>query len=53
MALDQPTRATRGKVLQAKFARNAGTRLCREGQADKGLAEFQKGLSYLEEKHLP
>lgn len=41
------------KTFQARLAHNAGTRLCREGQAEKGMAEFRKGLSYLEEKHYP
>jgi hypothetical protein len=34
--------------FQAQLAHNAGTRLCREGQADKGMAEFRKGLSYFD-----
>jgi len=35
------------RVFQARLAHNAGTRLCREGQPERGMAEFQKGLSYL------
>lgn len=37
------------RVFQARLAHNAGTRFCREGHADKGIAEFQRGLSYLQE----
>jgi len=39
--------------FQARLAHNAGARLCRVGQAEKGMAEFRKGLSYLEDKHRP
>jgi hypothetical protein len=42
----QQPRQRRG--FQAQLAHNAGTRLCREGQADKGMAEFRKGLSYFD-----
>ena len=38
------------KLFQARLAHNAGTRLCQDGQAEKGMAEFRKGLSYLEER---
>jgi hypothetical protein len=41
------------RAFQARVARNAGTRLCRDGQVEKGMAEFRKGLSYLEETHQP
>jgi len=41
------------RAFQARLARNAGTRLCRDGQVEKGMAEFRKGLSYLEETHQP
>jgi len=37
------------RLFQAKVAHNAGTRFCREGHADKGMAEFQRGLSYLQD----
>jgi hypothetical protein len=37
------------RLFQAKLAHNAGTRLCREGRAEKGIAEFQRGLSYLQD----
>ena len=36
------------KGFQAQLAHNAGTRLCRVGQAEKGMAEFRKGLSYFD-----
>jgi hypothetical protein len=36
------------RLFQAKLAHNAGTRFCREGHAEKGMAEFQRGLSYLQ-----
>jgi hypothetical protein len=36
------------RVFQARVAHNAGARLCREGQPEKGMAEFEKGLSYLQ-----
>jgi len=45
-ALQKPGNAHR--LFQARLAHNAGTRLCREGRSEKGLAEFQKGLSYLQ-----
>lgn len=41
------------RVFQARLAHNAGTRLCREGQVERGMAEFQKGLSYFPEYHHP
>jgi hypothetical protein len=37
------------RLFQARLALNAGTRFCREGRADKGIAEFQRGLSYLQD----
>ena len=37
------------RAFQAKLAHNAGARLCREGHPEKGMAEFQRGLSYLQE----
>ena len=37
------------RLFQARLAHNAGTRFCREGHADKGIAEFQRGLSYLQD----
>ena len=37
------------RLFQARLAHNAGTRFCREGHPDKGMAEFQRGLSYLQE----
>jgi hypothetical protein len=37
------------RLFQAKIAHNAGNRLCREGRAEKGIAEFQRGLSYLQD----
>ena len=37
------------RVFQAKLAHNAGTRFCREGHPDRGMAEFQRGLSYLQD----
>jgi hypothetical protein len=37
------------RLFQARVAHNAGTRLCREGRAEKGIAEFQRGLSYLQD----
>jgi hypothetical protein len=38
------------RLFQARVAHNAGDRLCRDGQAEKGMAELRKGLSYLEER---
>jgi hypothetical protein len=46
-ALQKPGDAHR--VFQARLAHNAGNRLCREGHADRGMAEFQRGLSYFQE----
>jgi len=37
------------RLFQARLAHNAGTRFCREGHADKGIAEFERGLSYLQD----
>ena len=37
------------RLFQARVAHNAGTRFCREGHAEKGIAEFQRGLSYLQD----
>jgi hypothetical protein len=47
LALQQP--GNQHHLFQAKLAHNAGTRFCREGHADKGMAEFQRGLSYLQD----
>jgi hypothetical protein len=46
-ALQKP--GNQHRLFQAKLAHNAGTRFCREGHPDRGIAEFQRGLSYLEE----
>jgi hypothetical protein len=46
LALQKPVNQRR--LFQAKLAHNAGTRFCREGHADKGMAEFERGLSYLQ-----
>jgi hypothetical protein len=37
------------RLFQARLAHNAGTRLCREGRAEKGIAELQRGLSYFQD----
>jgi hypothetical protein len=47
LALQKP--ANQHRVFQAKLAHNAGTRFCREGHPDRGMAEFQRGLSYLQD----
>jgi hypothetical protein len=47
LALQKP--GNQHRVFQAKLAHNAGTRFCRDGSADKGIAEFQRGLSYLQD----
>ena len=47
LALQRPDNQRR--LFQAKVAHNAGTRFCREGHPDKGMAEFQRGLSYLQD----
>jgi hypothetical protein len=47
LALQKP--GSQRRVFQAKLAHNAGTRFCREGHPDKGMAEFQRGLSYLQD----
>ena len=47
LALQKP--GNQRRLFQAKVAHNAGTRFCREGHADKGMAEFQRGLSYLQD----
>ena len=47
LALQKP--GNQRRVFQAKLAHNAGTRFCREGHPDKGMAEFQRGLSYLQD----
>ena len=47
LALQRP--GNQHRLFQAKLAHNAGTRFCREGHADKGMAEFQRGLSYLQD----
>jgi len=49
--LQKPGNAHR--LFQAKLAYNAGNRLCREGHVDRGMAEFQRGLSYLQENSHP
>jgi hypothetical protein len=46
-ALQKP--GNQHRLFQAKLAHNAGTRFCREGHPDKGMAEFQRGLSYLQD----
>ena len=46
-ALQKP--GNQHRVFQAKLAHNAGTRFCREGHPDRGMAEFQRGLSYLQD----
>jgi hypothetical protein len=50
-ALQKPGNAHR--LFQARLAHNAGNRLCREGHPDRGMAEFQRGLSYLQENPHP
>jgi hypothetical protein len=47
LALQKP--GNQHRLFQAKLAHNAGTRFCREGHPDRGLAEFQRGLSYLQD----
>ncbi len=47
LALQKP--GNQHRLFQARVAHNAGTRLCREGHADKGIAEMERGLSYLQE----
>ncbi|HTJ63356.1 MAG TPA: hypothetical protein VL899_06060 [Alphaproteobacteria bacterium] len=47
LALQKP--GNQHRLFQARLAHNAGSRLCREGHADKGIAELQRGLSYLQE----
>ena len=47
LALQKP--GNQHRLFQARLAHNAGARLCREGHADKGIAELQRGLSYLQE----
>jgi hypothetical protein len=49
LALQKPGNPHR--AFQARLAHNAGTRFCREGQAERGMAEFQKGLSYLPDNY--
>jgi hypothetical protein len=41
------------RTFQARLAHNAGTRFCREGKPDRGLAELQRGLSYLQAEAKP
>jgi hypothetical protein len=50
-ALQKPGNAHR--LFQARLAYNAGNRLCRDGHAERGMAEFQRGLSYLQENPHP
>jgi len=47
LALQKP--GNQHRLFQARVAHNAGSRLCREGHAEKGIAEMQRGLSYLQE----
>ena len=47
LALQKP--GNQHRLFQARVANNAGTRLCRDGHPDKGIAEMQRGLSYLQE----
>jgi hypothetical protein len=47
VALQKP--GNQHRLFQAKLAHNAGTRFCREGHPDRGMAEFQRGLSYLQD----
>jgi hypothetical protein len=47
LALQKP--GNQHRLFQARLAHNAGTRFCREGHPDKGMAEFQRGLSYLQD----
>jgi hypothetical protein len=35
------------RAFQARVASNAGSRFCREGHPERGIAEFERGLSYL------
>ncbi|MDB5393670.1 MAG: hypothetical protein JWM91_1176 [Rhodospirillales bacterium] len=37
------------RLFQARLAHNAGTRLCREGHAETGISELQRGLSFLQD----
>ena len=50
-ALQKPGNAHR--LFQARLAHNAGNRLCSEGHPDRGIAELQRGLSYLQENPHP
>ncbi len=50
-ALQKPGNAHR--LFQARLALNAGSRLCRDGHAERGMAEFQRGLSYIQENAHP
>ena len=50
-ALQKPGNAHR--LFQARLAYNAGSRLCREGHAERGMAEFQRGLSFIQENAQP
>ncbi len=50
-ALQKSVKSSRS--FQARVAHNAGTRFCREGRADRGLAELQRGLSYLQAEPRP
>jgi hypothetical protein len=49
--LQRPGNAHR--IFQARLAHNAGNRLCREGRVDRGMAEFQRGLSLLQDTSHP
>ena len=50
-ALQKPGNAHR--LFQARLAHNAGNRLCRDGHPERGIAELQRGLSYLQENPHP
>ncbi len=41
------------RLFQARVAHNAGNRLCRDGHPDRGIAELERGLSYLQENPHP
>jgi hypothetical protein len=49
LELELQKNGSQRRLFQAKLAHNAGTRLCREGRAEKGIAELQRGLSYLQD----
>ncbi len=41
------------RAQQARVAHNAGARFCREGNPDRGIAEFQRGLAILQGQSHP